>query len=579
MIRLSASAFKRALFLTVLLGSFLHIAIVVSLAHRLKSWSDDKGWVWGEGLDDFFSTKPSWKVVGTSDDNECPFRNSSIYRKVFVYPTYGDVENGWSGSILSEAARRGDVDPWPWLEYDRISRLSESVHYNPEGPNAQFATEILVRELLTNPRSCLRTMDPSKATLFYVPYMPSIELRESSDEPIKEYFRFSPYGDALLDILQLNDYDGWEKRFGLTSTYWKRRGGADHLIVMGEPFAGLFHAAEPRGNYRYIETHQHLSKAIIVSTELSATFIQMYPKCATKNILVPYPNVDGRWMNGQFQREASNLLIDAKPYPNIDGKSFLGGMNVSHQPADVTLVTRKSVAALRSERKAARAGDTSVRPVAQFYEAGEHGYCGGLRRSLNWDYSKCSQSRQYLHKRRSERYEHSMRLSTFCPAPCGDSPSAKRMFDACLAECIPVVISEDFVWPFTKSFDPSFELDGSDFSLRYPGRDFEEARLESSTCRLWDKSKPSLEARLETIPQLEISRLRQGLKRASELYSWYKPNPRLGTNPLRERILPDGGAAHMLVRELEKRAGGVRWPACQEELKLPRGKEPEEFKI
>jgi len=63
------------------------------------------------------------------------------------------------------------------------------------------------------------------------------------------------------------------------------------------------------------------------------------------------------------------------------------------------------------------------------------------------------------------------------------------------------------------------------------------------------------------------------------MYSWYKPRPDLVDNPLREGVLPDGGTAHALVRELEKRAGGVRWKACQAELKLPRSKEPDAFKV
>jgi len=163
--------------------------------------------------------------IDTSLDAECPFRNSSIYRKVFVYPNHGDVENGWNGSILSEAGRRGEVERWPWLRYDEMARKLGTVHYNVGGSNAQFATEQLVQELLTNPSSCLRTHDPEEATLFYVPFLASTELRRAREDQITAYFASSSYGDAILDILDKGDYKAWEDRFGLTSKYWKRRNG------------------------------------------------------------------------------------------------------------------------------------------------------------------------------------------------------------------------------------------------------------------------------------------------------------------------------------------------------------------
>jgi len=536
-------------------------------------------------------------VVNEQDDSNCPFRNSSLYRKVFVYPDFGDAEHGWGDpNIMSPevvATGRDDaVQPWPWIEYEKIAKHYGTVHYDATGSNAQYATEQLVKELLTNPDSCLRTYDPDGAALFYVPYMPSVEIRRGSDDHVSAYVTRSPYGEAILDILEKNDYDAWELRFGFTSKYWHRRNGADHILVFGEPFAGLWHAAEPRGNYRYVKTHQNLAPPIIVSVELSTTFVEMYPKCARKNILLPYPSWDGGNFNSRFDREANNLLIDAKPFPNVHGRSFqdleserLQESNWDQVPPrvpDIGLVTRRSVAALRAERiAAARERQNDTRPAALFYSGGEHGYCETLRKSLNWDYKKCSQSVPYLRNRRAhKRYEYAMRLSTFCLAPCGDSPSAKRMFDSILAGCIPVVLSHDFVWPFTNEFEPSlFEIEGSEFALRYSGSDFLEARLNVERCEPWNASNPSLEATLQDISVNEIRRLRNGLRKARDMYSWYKPRPDLVDNPLREGVLPDGGTAHALVRELEKRAGGVRWKACQAELKLPRSKEPDAFKV
>ena len=70
------------------------------------------------------------------------------------------------------------------------------------------------------------------------------------------------------------------------------------------------------------------------------------------------------------------------------------------------------------------------------------------------------------------------------------------------------------------------------------------------------------------------------MEKARDLYAYYKRrgDGSLPDNPLREGVLPDGGAAHALVGALVDRAAGARWPACEEELKKPRGEDPKRFK-
>ena len=55
------------------------------------------------------------------------------------------------------------------------------------------------------------------------------------------------------------------------------------------------------------------------------------------------------------------------------------------------------------------------------------------------------------------------------------------------------------------------------------------------------------------------------------MYSYYVKTPDMPNNPLREGILPNGGAAHALVQALaERAANGDYWPSCQEEVKEKR---------
>jgi hypothetical protein len=486
-------------------------------------------------------------------DRDCPFRDSPIYRKVYVYPNYGDVENGWSGEILSHEGKDLSTLPrWPYLDIDARSRNESRAHYNIKSNNVQYATELLVREIMINPKSCLRTYDPEEATLFYVPYLPSVEHHIGSDRQMD--YSTSPYGQAIMDITDKGDFAGWEKHFGLTSKYWKRRGGSDHILVFSEPMHGLYHPRSKRGNFHFIHSQKQLKPPIVISVELSTTFIRMYPKCAAKNILVPYPNTDGNWFNGAYEKQAEEL----------------------RETANVTTVD--SSVALPAERELAATSLSDARPVAQFYSAGNHGTCSKLRKAMQQDYRKCSSSFPALSKKlHATNYALGMRFSTFCPCPGGDSPSAKRHYDALIAECIPIILSSDFVWPFTNEFDPDIGLDPSEFSLRLKAQDYDTALLNSTTCQPIDESRPGFQVYLESISVEEIQRVREGVEKARKLYAWYKYDSDLPENPLREGILPDGGTAHEIVKMLADRAAGAKWPACEEELTHDHGPDARQF--
>lgn len=154
------------------------------------------------------------------------------------------------------------------------------------------------------------------------------------------------------------------------------------------------------------------------------------------------------------------------------------------------------------------------------------------------------------------------------------------MFDSLIAGCIPVVLSEDFIWPFTNEFDPNLMLDPSEFSIRLRSPDFEAPLLDSKTCQPFDPAKPGLQAYLDALQPEKVAKLQEGAAKAGKLFSWYKENPNLPMNPLKEGVLPDGGTALFVVRALEERAAGRLWPACQQELAaMPAQRdEPRQFK-
>ena len=476
----------------------------------------------------------------SNPDSSCIFRNSSIYRSVYVYPSFGDFEGGWYGDILSLDGRNNRSPKWPWLDIDERLRKHAMGHYAVKSRESQYTTELLVRDIFTHPLSCLRANDPETATLFYVPYLPSIEFHNGS--LFVNDYSTSPFGQALIDATD-GQYEKWEETFGLSSKYWRRRGGADHILVFSEPLHGLSHPRDMRGNYHTIHTQRQLRPPIIISVGVSTTFVKMYPKCSRKNILMPYPNSNGRWYNGKLDEEVSGIL----------------------QKAGLTNAA-KSTASLPAERQLALAENSSgTRPLGQFYSAGRHGTCVALRRSLSKDY-KCAPS-SLVASKLSDQYAHGYRMATMCPCPGGDSPAAKRMFDAILAGCIPLILSYDFVWPLSIEFDKSHTLDPSEFSVRLDASYYEKSRVRKN-CTLKDESLPSLQSMLESIPADEIQRLRLGVKKAAESYSYFRPSSDLPDNPLRERVLPNGGATFALIEALGARSAGRRWPECKAEVSL-----------
>jgi len=518
----------------------------------------------------FIQDNPAPKLRTNSnpkeDDKDCIFRDSPLYRKVFVYPNPG--EPGWEGDLLTESGRNRTAMQWPWLAIDHKARQDAQGHYDIDSQIVQYTTELLVRELMVNPKSCLRTYNPEEATLFYVPYLPSTE--HHVGHRAKTDYSTSPYGQAIMDILNDQSYDAWERLFGMTSQYWKRRNGSDHILVFSEPMHGLYHPRNKRGNFHFVHSQKQLKPPIVISVELSTTFVQEYPHCSAKNILVPYPNTHGNFFNGVFAQQAQQLLLQS---------------NVTVDTSSVVLPAERELYQQYINNKNANENallqPPPPRPVAQYYQAGLHGTCTKLRKAMKADYQSCAPSHHVLSRilERSH-FSTAMRVVTFCPCPGGDSPSAKRHFDALIAGCIPIILSSDFVWPFTKEFDPfSLDLDPNDFSLRLTASDFDDPLLDSKTCQPNDPSKPGLQALLESIPAKEIARLRRGVAAAGRLYSWYAhDDPDLPENPLREGVLPNGGTAHWVVQALAERAEGKKWPACEEELQQPHGPDSRQFK-
>uniref|UniRef100_A0A7S3Q7G8 Exostosin GT47 domain-containing protein n=1 Tax=Chaetoceros debilis TaxID=122233 RepID=A0A7S3Q7G8_9STRA len=525
------------------------------------------------------------KNIATEEDENCIFKDSPLYRSIYVYPIPGTDEwNNDKVDILSEFGKENKHNiTYPWVDMQN-KLLSEGkglyVENNPLWN--QYTTELLLQSIITHPDSCLRSYDPESASLFYVPYLASVEYHNES--LYGGNYDITAQGQALMNVIANQNYTEWEHKFGHTSKYWERRGGSDHILSFGEPMHGLWHPRSRRGNFHFIRSQYQLHSPIVVSVELSTTFVSMYPKCARTNILMPYPNTDGNWFNGNHHQESLKVFAKAGFGDVTDSDAALA----AEQELYITKFIKKEEEGNSGKAKSMNTDmdmdmatlediRSQPRPLAQAYGAGLHGECESLRRVLKKNYH-CTPSQKLQWKLEDTKFQHTYHQGTFCPAPGGDSPSAKRMYDALHAGCIPVILSKDFVWPFSSEFDIEKEsptatssyIQPDDFSIRLNATDYMVLRyIDNGRCKEQNETHPigDIQSFLEGLPKEIIQRLREGGRRASDTYAYFKRRKDLPAFPLREGVLPDGGAAHALVAALAERANGALWGDCEAELK------------
>lgn len=80
------------------------------------------------------------------------------------------------------------------------------------------------------------------------------------------------------------------------------------------------------------------------------------------------------------------------------------------------------------------------------------------------------------------RFAEIMGASVFCIVPKGVGTWTHRLYEALLAGCIPVVLSDDFVLPFP-------ELPWSEFSVRWPMGEVDNVTFPGHLRRLYDSGK------------------------------------------------------------------------------------------
>jgi len=406
-------------------------------------------------------------------------------------------------------------------------------HYGGEHLLAQFTLELILHDFFL--QSCTRTKDPEEAHLFFVPFYNDIEYRWQNKRPDAP----SPHGQAILDILERGDTKAWEKHFRVTGEYWRRRGGEDHILTLAAPVTGFRHPKGARGWTHYMV---QLAPPIFLSLELTRSFIHEYPHCSGKNIVVPYPIPGRDWHNGVWKDKAARTF---------------GTANITTPEGRTTTIINK--------------------PIFAYYTGGNHG-CVNVRSAIGKEVmndERClgqAQRREFADKfkrafprdrvdlSRGPPRQVSMSGAQFCACPEGDSPSAKRQYDAVVTGCIPVLVSNDAVYAFSTENQGSMDPDS--FSLRVSEESVVAGPGGSNS------GGAGLLAQLEKASPERVASLQAGVEDAAWHYRYYSEGS-YPADPLLDSRFPDGGATAMLIKELERRVGGGRAKACATERMEP----------
>lgn len=424
--------------------------------------------------------------------------------KVFVYP----LPTSLLSIRISEEAR-----------YNRTLHVCQKCIFE------QFSLEYIMYDFFS--QFCGRTHNPQDADFFYLPIVRDAEYRMALESRGPRARSPSLTEQALLNIMEKNSSEMWRSVFQYTDSYWHRKQGADHIIVMPAPVTNLRHESSQRGYFHYMS---HLHRPIFLGVEYSIQFVQDYPICATKkNMVVPYPTTDPDLFNGR--------LLNF----NTERKSLL------------------------------------------YYAGGMHGDCIETRRAMMILMRNSSRLNNVIPKVRNgmaER-EHGFLSATFCPIPIGDSPSSKRMYDVLNFGCIPVVLSDDLVWAFTDQTGGL--MNHADFAIQLPqsvvqytssrsirvyeNRKDEFGILPVSKLRLYDllvKAHSSgveyenghyinpLVQILRQVPAEDIEHLKRNGVVAAKNYRYYAMNVSMDTIPTAQHRLPDGGAVDQISLSLSR---------------------------
>jgi Exostosin family len=134
------------------------------------------------------------------------------------------------------------------LKLAEEARHNQTYHVCRKCIFEQFALEYVLYDFFT--QFCGRTSNPEEADYFYLPIVRDIDYRYALQHGGKRDPSLTE--NALLQAIEKKNFGPWNQYLNVTDVYWKKNGGADHIIAMPAPVTNLRHQSSMRGFFHYV---------------------------------------------------------------------------------------------------------------------------------------------------------------------------------------------------------------------------------------------------------------------------------------------------------------------------------------
>ncbi len=340
------------------------------------------------------------------------------------------VAKSWSSLIASERSQ------FLIYVYDLPEKFNRQVlRESWRCGHHMFAAEVAFHKYLL--KSNVRTKDPSKATMFYIPTYTTCKTTTFAGNGPDPWFGRNLMVEAI----------SWVSS---TFPYWNRRQGRDHIVSATHDYGAC---------YDYLRNSAHragivseLKKSIILST-----FGDTKSKCfnADHHITIPtYLAVPSLGINSKRMRADWSKAVGLQLPLAVDDPSTFD--------------------------------DTKRTQACFFWGALEwtdangridESYSHGVRQTLRKLYADDPWfvlkhvTRDGDGKIGLDQYAEHLKRSVFCLAPAGFAPWSARIYEAIHYGCIPVIIADTIILPFDDQLPwREFSVKISEADLKVPGK-------------------------------------------------------------------------------------------------------------
>jgi hypothetical protein len=325
-----------------------------------------------------------------------------------------------------------DIDPKL-----RIKSMIEGKAFQPHilmfnHSQSQYMLSVLLDSMF---RSCPeRTQNPEEANLFFIPFYDVLDEKKIS-------FSYSDAMEKIFSGVTNNSTQNnskwihlWNKIFTIGPKYFIRNKGMDHVVSVSRPFWSI----PKRYRLEY--------NPIFITLEYDSRI----KRHVEKNIVVPYPINDPSWI---YPTMVSPIKIGYEHSFNVI-ESFLKKRR--------DLLSKNNMLC-DSKDKNLYCVTSDERPIL-LYLSGSAKAGKGIRQKLIIPLLKNEKTCPLCLYDEIDRGNNShpetgyslddlklkMSKSVFCIVPQGDSATSRRLYNALMTGCIPVVISDLMVYPFER---------------------------------------------------------------------------------------------------------------------------------